>query len=598
MSARGRLLIVTMAILPGPARASDLFRNGVAPLLEKRCLACHDAGKRRGGLDLSTRGGLLAGSENGPVLDGGQADRGRLLQTVSGQTPRMPRTGPKLTEGEVALLRRWVAAGAPWPEGVTLKAREGAAEGVWWSLRELTRPAIPSVKDRSWGRTPIDAFIRAALEKRGLRPAPEADRRTLVRRLSFDLTGLPPTPEEVDAFVADNRPDAYERLVDRLLASPAYGERWGRHWLDVAHYGDTHGYDKDKRRDAAWPYRDWVIRSLNADLPYRDFVRRQLAGDVLKPGDPDGVIATGFVVAGPWDFVGHVELREGTVDKERTRLLDRDDMVTNAVGTFLSLTVGCARCHDHKFDPIPMADYYRLQAVFAGVERGPRSLSGRGPSPSNGWHSGILPTADATRWVQVDLGESLPIDEVRLFPARPTDFPDAPGFGFPARFKVEVSDEPGFGNARAVADHTKADYPSPGDKPYVIAPRGERARYLRVTGTKLWKRHNDYVFALAEVEVESAGKNVALGKPVSSLDSIEAGRWGRRKLVDGFTSRESLPLAPGENRRGPPVLRRGADPAAARLGAPPRRRRAAEGAGDAGRPQLRQRPVPGLCPLG
>src|SRR5262245_52287326 len=248
-----------------------------------------------------------------------------------------------------------------------------AAE-TWWSLRPLARPEVPPVAERVWARNPTDAFILAALKGRGLRPAPEAGRRTLIRRVSFDLVGLPPAPEEVEAFVADPHPGAYERLVERLLASPAYGERWGRHWLDVAHYGDTHGYDKDKRRDHAWPYRDWVIRALNADLPYRDFIRRQLAGDVLYPRDPDGIVATGFIVAGPWDFVGHVELREGTVDKEKTRLIDRDDMVSNALGTFLSVTIGCARCHDHKFDPIPVRDYYRLQAVFAGVERGPRRL--------------------------------------------------------------------------------------------------------------------------------------------------------------------------------------------------------------------------------
>src|SRR5262249_22090514 len=223
--------------------------------------------------------------------------------------------------------------------------------------------------------TPVDAFLLAALEARGLTFAPEADGRTLIRGLSFDLHGLPPAPEEVESFIRDARPDAYQRLVDRLLASPSYGERWGRHWLDGGHYGDTHGYDKDKRRDHAWPYRDWVIRALNTDLPYERFVQEQVAGDVLHPGDPEGVIATGFVVAGPWDFVGHVELREGTVDQEKTRALDRDDMVANTISTFTSMTAHCARCHDHKFDPIPQKDYYRLQAVFAGVERGDRAYT-------------------------------------------------------------------------------------------------------------------------------------------------------------------------------------------------------------------------------
>jgi hypothetical protein len=242
----------------------------------------------------------------------------------------------------------------------------------WWSLRALVRPPLPPVKDGSWARTPVDAFILAKLEANGLRPSLSADKRTLIRRLTYDLHGLPPTPEEIDAFLQDTSSDAYERLIDRLLASPRYGERWGRHWLDIVHYGDTHGYDKDKRRDHAWPYRDYVLRSFNSDKPYGRFIQEQIAGDVLFPRSPDGIIATGFIAAGPWDFVGQVELREGTVEKEKTRLLDRDDMVANTMSTFVSLTVHCARCHDHKFDPISKKDYYRLQAVFAGVDRGDR----------------------------------------------------------------------------------------------------------------------------------------------------------------------------------------------------------------------------------
>src|SRR5438067_2285549 len=249
------------------------------------------------------------------------------------------------------------------------------AERRHWAFqprKDTPPPSFTLAADKAWVKTPIDPFVLAKLKNAGLKPAPQADRATLIRRVTYDLHGLPPTPEEIDAFANDPDPNAYEKLIDRLLASPRYGERWGRHWLDVVHYGDTHGYDKDKRRDHAWPYRDYVIRSFNADKPYARFVREQLAGDVLYPGDPDGVVATGFIAAGPWDFVGHVELREGTVEKEKTRLLDRDDMVMSTAATFFSLTVGCARCHDHKFDPIPQKDYYRLQAVFAGVERGNR----------------------------------------------------------------------------------------------------------------------------------------------------------------------------------------------------------------------------------
>jgi hypothetical protein len=598
MFLRHVLLVAVFALAaPASANSPDLFSSRIAPLLQTRCLACHNADKRSGGLDLSTRASALKGGENGPVLVPGSAVKSRLVEMVSGKSPRMPRTGAKLSAGEVAQLRRWIDAGANWTLSDKLVAK-GSAEETWWSLRPLVRPSIPAVKDAGWVRTPTDAFVRSALEARQLIPAPEADRRTLIRRLHFDLIGLPPPPEEVDAFVNDARPDAYERLVDRLLASPHYGERWGRHWLDVAHYGDTHGYDKDKRRDFAWPYRDLVIRFLNEDRPYTDFIRQQIAGDVLSPNDPDGIIATGFVVAGPWDFVGHVELREGTVDKEKTRLNDRDDMVSNTLGTFMSLTVGCARCHDHKFDPIPQKDYYRLQAVFAGVERGNRPLQTRevvtkrnqflaersalvliqtasrkkiealtspeltrldadlvksrarlsaialpagAPSPSNGYHSGIMPVADAVKWVQVDLGSVQPIDEIRLFPARPTDFRDSPGFGFPVRFRVEISDESAFRLARTVADHTKADFANPGNNPYRISLKGQKGRYVRVTATRLWKRLEDYVFALAELQVVSAGRNLAKARTVSALDSIEAGRWSRRFLVDDFDSRHQLP---------------------------------------------------------
>ena len=304
-------------------------------------------------------------------------------------------------------------------------------------------PGLPAVKNQAWVRTPIDAFVLAAMEAKGLHPSRPAGKRTLLRRVTFDLIGLPPTPEEIDAFLADNRPDAYEKVVDRLLASPRYGERWGRHWLDVVHYADTHGYDKDKRRDHAWPYRDYVVHAFNSDKPYRDLLRSNWPATFCSPDDTEGVIATGFVVAGPWDFVGQLELREGTVDKEKTRVLDRDDMVINAISTFDSLTVHCARCHDHKFDPIPQKDYYRLQAVFAGVERADRPYGDKeslargvpaGTSPSNGWHSGISATPDVEKWVQVDLGKSVAIDAFTLFPRGRRIFPIRPASASPCAF--------------------------------------------------------------------------------------------------------------------------------------------------------------------
>jgi hypothetical protein len=241
-----------------------------------------------------------------------------------------------------------------------------------WAFKAARRVEAPPVADGNWCRTPIDRFILAKLQRDGLSPSPEADRRTLLRRVTFDLTGLPPSPEQVDTFIESRDPLAYEKAVDRLLASPRYGERWARHWLDTVHFAETHGYDKDKVRPNAWPYRDYVIRAFNSDKAYSHFVEEQVAGDALFPGDPDAIIATGFIAAGPWDYVGHVELPESKTDGLIARYNDRDDMVMTTMSTFQSLTVHCARCHDHKFDPITQEEYYGLQAVFAGVDRAER----------------------------------------------------------------------------------------------------------------------------------------------------------------------------------------------------------------------------------
>jgi hypothetical protein len=242
----------------------------------------------------------------------------------------------------------------------------------WWSLQPVKRPCPPAVADGAWPRNPIDAFIRAALEKQRLAPAPPADRATLIRRATLDLTGLPPTPAEIDAFLADDRPDAYERLIDRLLGSPRYGERWGRHWLDVVRFGESQGFERDKPRDHAWRYRDYVIDSFNRDRPYDRFVREQVAGDVLTPTTPEGIIATGFLVCGPWDEVGHEQ--QGQVSRRRVREEELEDMIAAVGQTFLGLTLNCARCHNHKFDPVPQRDYYRVKAALEGVHPGDRLI--------------------------------------------------------------------------------------------------------------------------------------------------------------------------------------------------------------------------------
>jgi hypothetical protein len=338
------------------------FDLDIRPIFTKHCGTCHGPEKQRGGLRLDRKADALRGGESGPAIVPGKAGESLLVRLVSGADPDkvMPPKGERLTTEQVTSIRAWIDQGAKWPDdGSSTIAAD------WWSLRPLVRPTVPPAT----GRNPIDAFIRAKLTEKGLTPTTEADRRTLMRRLYFDLIGLPPTLAEIEEFANDKSVDAYEKLVDRLLASPHYGERWARHWLDVVHFGETHGYDKDKPRPHAWPYRDYVIRSLNTDTPYARFVQEQIAGDVLFPGTVNGIEALGFLAAGPWDFIGHAEVPESKIDGQIARHLDRDDFVSNTIGTFLSMTVHCAQCHNHKFDPITQEDYYSLQAVFAAIDR-------------------------------------------------------------------------------------------------------------------------------------------------------------------------------------------------------------------------------------
>jgi mono/diheme cytochrome c family protein len=365
MPASFRRSLIVVVVLASFAGAAELPK--AAAILEENCVKCHNSSVKMSGLSLASAADARQGGLRGPAIVPGKPDESLLVRMISGDKPRMPMQSAPLSAAQVAEIRSWIEHGAPWPE----ELRADRKRDVLWSLQPLRKAPVPRMES-SWVRTPIDAFVLARLNEMKLTPSPEADAVTLIRRLTYDLHGLPPAWEEIQGFVADRSPDAYEKLVDRLLASPRYGERWGRHWLDVVHYGESHGYDKDKPRRNAWPYRDYVIAAFNQDKPYARFVEEQLAGDVLWPDDPQGVVATGFIAAGPWDFVGQVELREGTTDKNITRLLDRDDMVMTTMSTFVSMTAHCARCHNHKFDPIPQEDYYSLQAVFAGVDRADR----------------------------------------------------------------------------------------------------------------------------------------------------------------------------------------------------------------------------------
>jgi hypothetical protein len=349
--------------------AADHFDKHVAPLLASRCLECHNPIELRGELDLTAKAPALKGGENGTAIIAGDADESMLWQYIDGDT--MPPKKP-LTAEEKEVFRKWIADGANWGTdpidrfAFTSDARAGYD---WWSLQPVKRPKLPATGDAALLR-PLDHFVAAQREAKGLAGSPEADRRVLVRRLTFDLLGLPPTPAEVEAFVADTSPDAYDRLVDRLLASPHYGQRWGRFWLDVVRFGESDGYEYDKLRANAWPYRDWVIAALNDDMPYDEFVRLQLAGDVIAPNDARGIVATGFLVAGPHDGL----VPAGDVMKKIMRQDELEDVVGVIGQTFLGLTVHCARCHDHKFDPIRQVDYYRLTSAVAGYSHGEREV--------------------------------------------------------------------------------------------------------------------------------------------------------------------------------------------------------------------------------
>lgn len=383
MRTRITLAMLGLLMLPAlPAQAQQApaaekpdFMQHIAPLLVERCIACHNANQPKGGLDLSSAKGAMAGGTNGPSLVPGKLDESWLLDFVTpskpGVRPEMPQKGTPLTAAEVEQLKQWIAAGSPWPDGLVLREK-AKADLSWWSLQPLSTAEPPAATGmpQSWAAGPIDRFIFAKLAEKGLAPSGPAERRTLIRRVSYDLIGLPPTPEEVDAFVRDERADAYERLIDRLLASPQYGEQWGRHWLDVVRFGESTGFERNVIVDNAWPFRDYVIRSFNEDKPYDQLIVEHLAGDVVARGNPAVEVGTVFLVAGPYDNVGNqdaiatLQIRQNTLD-------DMIGAVTNAV---LGLSVGCARCHDHKFDPIPQEDYYRVQAALAGVSHGNRIL--------------------------------------------------------------------------------------------------------------------------------------------------------------------------------------------------------------------------------
>lgn len=349
------------------------FERDIRPLLHARCVECHGPEKQKAGLRLD----IKAGAIKAPIIVPGKSADSELIRRVSSTDPaeRMPSKGAPLSPREIALLRAWIDSGAMWPETEKPSGSEAkrAEKTNWWSLQPLANadPLTPKNIPAGWAASPIDRFIFAKLAERSLKPNPPADRRSLIRRVTYDLTGLPPSPEEVEAFVNDSNPKAYENLVDRLLASPRYGEQWGRHWLDVVRFGESKGYEQNHIINNLWPYRDYVIRSFNEDKPFNRFFVEQLAGDIVGKGNPDVEVGTAFLVCGPYDSVGN----QDAVQQQIIRANTLDDLVAATSNAFLGLTVNCARCHHHKFDPIPTEDYYRLRAAFEGVTHGERVLA-------------------------------------------------------------------------------------------------------------------------------------------------------------------------------------------------------------------------------
>jgi len=367
MPVRTLLAVLLIACVPTAASAAEpgadaFFENQVRPLLVKACQECHGPVKQWGELRLDSRVAMLRGGETGPVLVPGQPTKSLLIEAIGhGGDVRMP-PKKKLDDAQIAVLTRWVELGAPWPGDSGALVRKGeitAEDRAFWSFQPIKKPAVPAVRDQAWPLTEVDRFLLARWEAKGLPPAGPAEKQSLLRRATFDLIGLPPTPEEIEAFLADDTPEAFPRVVDRLLASPHYGERWGRHWLDVVRYGDTAGETADYPVPQAYRYRNYVIQAFNDDKPYDQFVREQLAGDLLALQGPrekyaEQVTATGFLA---------ISRRFG-FDPENYHHLTIQDSIDTIGQAFLGLTLGCARCHDHKFDPVTRQDYYALYGIF------------------------------------------------------------------------------------------------------------------------------------------------------------------------------------------------------------------------------------------
>ncbi len=360
------------------AADADAFRSKIVPALEAKCVACHRPDNLKGSLDLTTRETILAGGDDGSDLVPGRPEASEIFTRAishDGKKPTMPKKGEALTPDEAEALRAWIAADAAWPEKLVLKEK-AKADKTFWAFQPILNAEPPSVSDApaEWRANPIDRFIFAQLAKKNLKPNAPAEPRAFIRRATFDLTGLPPTPEEVEAFcqsVIRDPQSAIESLIDHLLASPRYGEHWGRHWLDVVRFGESRGFERNQIIENLWPFRDYVIRAFNDDKPFDQFISEHLAGDVIGKNQPDVEIGSAFLVAGPYDDVGNQDAAAAAQIRADTL----DEMIRTTSEAFLGVTLGCARCHDHKFDPLATKDYYAMYATFAGTVHGERNVA-------------------------------------------------------------------------------------------------------------------------------------------------------------------------------------------------------------------------------
>ena len=367
------LVAATLAFLGGDGCLWAIdFKASIAPILEAKCLSCHNDNTRKADLSFSSPGDLRA--DDGLVsAENGESLLWAVVTPKGDEGPSMPKKGEPLTKEERVVWREWIEQGAPWPAGLTLKERS-LVDDSWWSLRPIRHPSVPSTASLEFepeATHPVDHFVYRSLARQQLSPSKPASRRALIRRLSYDLRGLAPSDEEVEAFEANDDPLAYHQLVDRYLASPSYGERWGRHWLDVVRFGESRGFERNEIIRNLWPFRDYVIDSFNWDKPYDQLVREHLAGDVLSEDEPEVELGSAFLVAGPYDDVGNQDAKQAAQIRANTI----DEIIRATSEAFLGVTLGCARCHDHKFDPLLQKDYYAWYATFAGVRHGTRTLA-------------------------------------------------------------------------------------------------------------------------------------------------------------------------------------------------------------------------------